>query len=173
MLGARLIHVRYGRIGLRASFPLLAVCVEKVENAAKVKFSQKLVGCRFLLKTRPSCKEEYRSKVLLKSMSSTASDRRETHQRPLKNQTRRRFGLFQHNRPGPDITALVALRREDLRISVRGQQGKWDCRPLRLDGSFRIEKFGSSAKPERAAPWASATLPDSANAAASWNHAIE
>jgi hypothetical protein len=48
--------------------------VEKVENAAKAKFSQKLADCRFLVKMRSSCEEEGRRKVLFKLMWSTVPD---------------------------------------------------------------------------------------------------
>jgi hypothetical protein len=52
----------------------MADSVEKVENAAKAKFSQKLAGNRFLLRIGYSCEEERRRKVLFRSMRSTASD---------------------------------------------------------------------------------------------------
>jgi hypothetical protein len=48
--------------------------VEKVENTAKTKFSQKLAGGRFLLRMRSPCEEEGRRKLLFKSMRSTVSD---------------------------------------------------------------------------------------------------
>jgi hypothetical protein len=48
--------------------------VEKVENTAKTKFSQKLAGGRFLLRMRSSCEEEGRRKLLFKSTWSTVSD---------------------------------------------------------------------------------------------------
>jgi hypothetical protein len=48
--------------------------VEKVENAAKKKFSQKLAGAGFLLRIRSSCEEEGRRKLLFKSTWSTVSD---------------------------------------------------------------------------------------------------
>jgi len=53
---------------------LLADTVEKVENTAKTKFSQKLAGGRFLLRMRSSCEEEGRRKLLFKSTWSTVSD---------------------------------------------------------------------------------------------------
>src|SRR5215475_13978164 len=48
--------------------------VEKVENTAKKKFSQKLAGGGFLLTIRSSCEEEGRRKLLFKSTWSTVSD---------------------------------------------------------------------------------------------------
>jgi hypothetical protein len=54
--------------------PLGADSVEKVENTAKTKFSQKLAGGRFLLRMRSSCEEEGRRKLLFKSTWSTVSD---------------------------------------------------------------------------------------------------
>jgi hypothetical protein len=48
--------------------------VEKVENTAKKKFSQKLAGGGFLLRIRSSCEEEGRRKPLFKSTWSTVSD---------------------------------------------------------------------------------------------------
>jgi hypothetical protein len=53
----------------------LADSVEKVENTAKTKFSQKLAGGRFLLRMRSSREEEDRRKLLFKSTWSTVSDR--------------------------------------------------------------------------------------------------
>jgi hypothetical protein len=64
--------------GVRAGIlgpPLWADSVEKVENTAKTKFSQKLAGRRFLLRMRSSCEEEGRRKLLFKSTWSTVSDR--------------------------------------------------------------------------------------------------
>jgi hypothetical protein len=54
--------------------PLGADSVEKVENAARAKSSQKFAGGRFLLRMPSSCEEEGRRKVLFKSMRSTVSD---------------------------------------------------------------------------------------------------
>jgi hypothetical protein len=48
--------------------------VEKVENTAKTKFSQKLAGGGFLLEMRSSCEEEGRRKLPFKSTWSTVSD---------------------------------------------------------------------------------------------------
>ena len=48
--------------------------VEKVENAARAKSSQKFAGGRFLLRMPSSCEEEDRRKVLFKSMRSTVFD---------------------------------------------------------------------------------------------------
>jgi hypothetical protein len=55
-------------------FPGVTDIVEKVENTAKTKFSQKLAGGRFLLRMRSSCEEEGRRKLLFKSTWSTVSD---------------------------------------------------------------------------------------------------
>jgi len=52
----------------------LADTVEKVENTAKTKFSQKLAGGGFLLRMRSSCEEEGRRKLPFKSTWSTVSD---------------------------------------------------------------------------------------------------
>jgi hypothetical protein len=59
---------------LRRTSPQLADSVEKVENAARAKFSQKLAGGRFRLRMCSSCKEEGRRNVLFRSMRSTVSD---------------------------------------------------------------------------------------------------
>jgi hypothetical protein len=48
--------------------------VEKVEDTAKTKFSQKLGGGRFLLRMRSSCEEEGCREFLFKSAWSTVSD---------------------------------------------------------------------------------------------------
>jgi hypothetical protein len=57
-----------------AKLPSRADSVEKVENTAKKKFSQKLAGGGFLLRMRSSCEEEGRRKLLFKSTWSTVSD---------------------------------------------------------------------------------------------------
>jgi hypothetical protein len=56
-----------------AGCPLVTDSVEKVENTAKTKFSQKLAGGRFLLRMRSSCEEEGRRKLLFKSTALNAS----------------------------------------------------------------------------------------------------
>jgi len=57
-----------------AGLPPRADTVEKVENTAKTKFSQKLAGSGFLLRMRSSCEEEGRRKLPFKSTWSTVSD---------------------------------------------------------------------------------------------------
>jgi hypothetical protein len=52
----------------------MADSVEKVENAAEAKFSQKLARGRFLLRMHSSCEEEGRRKLLFKPTWSTVSD---------------------------------------------------------------------------------------------------
>jgi hypothetical protein len=47
--------------------------VEKVENAAKAKFSQKLAGGRFLLGMRSSCEEEGRRMLQIASRRGEAT----------------------------------------------------------------------------------------------------
>src|SRR5215470_12229771 len=83
---------------------LLADSVEKVENTAKTKFSQRLAGGRFLMRMRSSCEEEGRRKLLFKSTWSTVSDGVKRI-RALKILSRRQRRLFQQNRPGRDRKA--------------------------------------------------------------------
>jgi hypothetical protein len=61
-------------VDLNQPSPLWVDSVEKVENTAKKKFSQKLAGGGFLLRIRSSCEEEGRRKLLFKSTWSTVSD---------------------------------------------------------------------------------------------------
>jgi hypothetical protein len=77
-VGRRLLFSRCQEISRHAAkgpkSTLVTDSVEKVENAAKTKFSQKLAGGRFLLRMRSSCEEEGRRKLLFKPTWSTVSD---------------------------------------------------------------------------------------------------
>ena len=83
----------------------MADSVEKVENTAKTKFSQKLADGRFLLRMHSSCEEEGRRNLQFKSTWSTASDGVKCISGSKK------FGLdggvdfFQQNRPRAEVYA--------------------------------------------------------------------
>jgi len=85
----------------------LSDSVEKVENTAKSKFSQKLAGGRFLLRMRSSCEQEACGKLLFKATWSTVADGVKTHT-ALKNLVPTAARTFS-TKSGVDLTKANAV----------------------------------------------------------------
>jgi hypothetical protein len=90
--------VRKGTLLLRRRSSQLADCVEKVENALAAKFAQKRADHRFRLVMPSQTTLEGRNEST-KVEAVPHVPKSQAHQQLLENWSRRRGGLFQHDRP--------------------------------------------------------------------------